>query len=155
MLVVAPVPWTEGLFISTKRFLARRCLIQKQGSTATPLEGRQLTVLLHGNPKRLIKATTDMTAPQRILRLLMAWASAHALIDTSTAKATIVSVSHVLCEEFGHARGGLLGASIASLSGPATSAASLRQLVRPLLVSVILMGGLFRDASVSSCCRKR
>jgi hypothetical protein len=92
------------------------------------LESRQLSILLHGNLKRLIKATTDLTAPQRVLRLLASWASAHALIDTSTF--AIISVSHVLCEEFEYTRGGLLGASIASLSGPGTASSSLRNLVR-------------------------
>jgi hypothetical protein len=41
--------------------------LQTQASSGATMESRQLSVLLHGNPKRLIKATTDLTAPHPTL----------------------------------------------------------------------------------------
>ena len=103
------------------------------GQPPPHIETRQLSLLLHGLAKRLLKANGDSSGPSKVLKLLTSWAKAHCIVDPTRDKACITGVSNALCDELGYSSKDLLGGDLGALMGPGTRPKIATALVRRTL----------------------
>jgi hypothetical protein len=115
------------------------CQIVQMGSSGAHapahIEARQLSLLVHGLSRRLVKPGADAAAAQRVQQHMATWAKCHCLVDPGTRNRTssrscITSVSHALCEEMGYSSTDLLGRDFLALTGPGTKGKLIALLVR-------------------------